>query len=305
MTAFSDNVIHSCAAIGLTMASTLLGTISDTTIWRCNNSGIALQGGDMYFDTVTLFGNTTQNITYSGAASATFYNATISGDTSFSTTNGITMGGGNTGGNLTFYNAAFSVVTGIKTAHTNDISFGNTATLTRILFINSVLGAATEISGQTSMSTNSIVASQKHDQTAGLHKSWKRTGTIMIDTTTTQSGGTSVKLTPLSATEKLSSSGINGGFKVAVASGQTCTPAVYVYEDGSYNGNRARLIVKRNDAMGITSDTVLDTATAASDAAWEQLTGTTGTVTDDGTLEFVVDCDGTAGNLFVDSFSVT
>lgn len=28
-------------------------------------------------------------------------------------------------------------------------------------------------------------------------------------------------------------------------------------------------------------------------------------VTDDGVLEFIVDCDGTAGSLFVDTFSAT
>ncbi len=112
-------------------------------------------------------------------------------------------------------------------------------------------------------------------------------------------------MTPNNASNKLESSGAFGGFKVAVANGATVTPTVYVYEDASYNWNRARLIVKRNDALGISADTVLDTATAASDAAWEWLTGTTAAVTDDGTLEFVVDCDGTAGNLFVDSFSVT
>jgi len=80
---------------------------------------------------------------------------------------------------------------------------------------------------------------------------------------------------------------------------------VYVYEDGTYNGNRARLIVKRNTALGITADTVLDTATVASDLAWEGLTGTTVAVTDNGTLEFTVYLDGTAGNLYVGSFSAT
>jgi hypothetical protein len=102
------------------------------------------------------------------------------------------------------------------------------------------------------------------------------------------------------ATEKLTSN----SFIRPVSSGATLTPIVYVYEDASYNGNRARLIVKRNDAIGITIDTVLDTATAASDGAWEQLTGTTIAATDNGCMEFVIDCDGTAGNLFVDDFTV-
>ena len=132
---------------------------------------------------------------------------------------------------------------------------------------------------------------------------WKKYGTITIETTTVQAGSRSMKMTPNNATNKLQSIGPYGGFKVAVASGQTCTPTVYVYEDASYNGARARLILLRNDALGITSDTVIDTATAASDAAWEALTGTTAAATDAGVMEFVVDCNGTSGNLIIDSFS--
>jgi hypothetical protein len=80
---------------------------------------------------------------------------------------------------------------------------------------------------------------------------------------------------------------------------------VYVYESGAYTGARARLFLKRNDALGITADTVIDTRTGAADAAWEQMTGTTAAASDDGVFEFVVDCDGTAGAVFVDSFTVT
>lgn len=71
-----------------------------------------------------------------------------------------------------------------------------------------------------------------------------------------------------------------------------------------YNGNQQRLIVKRNNAMGITADTVLATAAAAA-GTWEQLSGTTAAVTDDGVLEFVLDCDGTTGWVNVDDFSAT
>ncbi len=151
------------------------------------------------------------------------------------------------------------------------------------------------------MAAGGFVSNQKHDQTAGLHKTWFKYGTITIEGTTVHAGAQSFKMTPNNASNKLQS----GSFFIAVANGATLTPSVYVNEDGSYNGARARLIVKRNVPLGISADTVLDTATAASDGAWEQLTGTTAAVTDDGVLEFVVDCDGTAGNLFVDSFTVT
>jgi hypothetical protein len=64
------------------------------------------------------------------------------------------------------------------------------------------------------------------------------------------------------------------------------------------------LIVRKHPALGITADTVLDTHTAAA-GTWEQLTGTTATVTADGVLEFIVDCDGTAGWVNVDDWTVT
>jgi hypothetical protein len=202
-------------------------------------------------------------------------------------------------------NCDFSTVGGIKTACTNDISPAASAFIT-LQLTNTKLGGTTEVLTQANMSVTSIVSSQKNDQTAGQHKSWKKYGTLQTETGTVHAPGTiSLKMTPNNASNKLQSSGIFGGFKRTVANGQTCTPSIYVYEDATYNGARARLIVLRNDALGITADTVLDTATAASDAAWEELTGTTAAVTDSGTLEFIIDCDGTAGNLFVGSYSAT
>jgi hypothetical protein len=58
-----------------------------------------------------------------------------------------------------------------------------------------------------------------------------------------------------------------------------------------YQGAQPRLIVRRNDAIGITADTVLATASAAY-GTWEHLSGTTAAATDDGVIELVVDCDG-------------
>jgi hypothetical protein len=101
----------------------------------------------------------------------------------------------------------------------------------------------------------------------------------------------------------------SGPRAVAVDDGGTITINVYVRKsvagDGAaYNGNQPRLIVRKNLACGITSDTVLDTMTAAA-GSWEQLTGTTAAVDADGALEFVVDCDGTTGWINVDDWSVS
>jgi hypothetical protein len=62
--------------------------------------------------------------------------------------------------------------------------------------------------------------------------------------------------------------------------------------------------VKRNIIAGITDDTVLATASGGTDE-WLELTGTTATVSDDCVLEVYVDCDGTAGVVNVDDWSIT
>lgn len=298
-------VIHSNGSMGINH-SNVAGpcSIINTSIWRNSSYGI----GTTYvhgwtLTNVLIFGNATTNLN----AAYTFLgvimtDCTLAGDTSFATTNGYSSQTGATSVQMT--NCTFGVTSGIYVAHTTDLSLV-TYGFYQFYLNNCKLASATEFSSISTMAQKSIVSSQKHDQTAGLHKTWLPYGILTIETTTVQGGGTSLKMTPSSSTYKLESYGAQGGFKVIVGNGQTCTPTVYVYEDASYNGARARLIVKRNDAMGISADTVLDTATAASDAAWEALTGTTAAVTADGVLEFIVDCDGTAGNLFVDTFSAT
>lgn len=301
---FSGNTIHSCAG-SFILSTTTVGTISNTTIWGISSACFSPRSPDLYVDGMTVFGGASVNIQLdSSSGRIVFNNLVSSNDSIFNTAaSGISFVQGAPCAELVLLNCDFSTVSGTKTAHVNDIVISATQ-YARGLFINTKLGGTNEISGLSFLTPSSLFAAEKHDQTAGNHRMWKKYGNIAIETTTVHTGSQSVKLTPNNASNKLESSGPFGGFKVAVANGATVTPTVYVYEDGSYNGARARLIVKRNDALGITSDTVLDTATASSDAAWEALTGTTVSVTDDGTLEFVVDCDGTAGNLFVDSFSV-
>lgn len=307
---FSRNVTHSNLTYGIVMSSSILsGTISNTIIWRNNSSGINVTArqNDITLSNCVFFGNATSQINVTNAVvwNWIFYNCTFNGDSTFSTTSGYSHSNLNSHTFAKFISCNFGSASGILTTHSGQDFLIHTGSSYNIYFINTILASTTEVNVSSVMSTGSFFSSQKHDQTSNVHKIWKNYGIITIETTTVQAGTTSMKMTPNNASNKLQSIGPYGGFKVAVASGQTCTPSVYVYEDASYNGARARLIVLRNDAIGITADTVLDTATAASDAAWEQLTGTTITATDAGTMEFIIDCDGTAGNLFVDTFSAT
>jgi hypothetical protein len=176
-----------------------------------------------------------------------------------------------------------------------------------MILYNTTLGSTVEVESQTSFLSDGRVGSQKHDQTAGNHKTWRQYGTITIDTTAGlyRTSSPSERLTPNSASGKLKSA----VKRAAVANGGAITASVYVREsvvgDGTdYNGNRARLIVKANPAAGIAADTVLATATVSSEGAFELLSGTTAAVTDDAVLEVYVDCDGTTGWVNVDDWSV-
>ena len=85
-------------------------------------------------------------------------------------------------------------------------------------------------------------------------------------------------------------------------SGNTAAVTVKVRKNGSYAGDQPRLVVKANAAAGIPADVVLDTLSVGADT-WETLSGTTAAVDDDAILEFVVDCNGVAGDVFVDTWT--
>lgn len=305
----SGLVSHSGAFNGLSFTG-ITGTISTVAIWRMNATGLLvnISTTELTISSLTAFGNGTQNISWANPGGRlVLIDPVLSGDSTFATTNGISVASGCSVAELVIINGDFGTASGIKTAHTNDINVSACAgAFVRMFLSNTKLASAVEILTQGAMSPSSFIGAQKHDQTNGNHKTWKKGGTIDLETTITHTGGQSLRMLPISASVKLESSGAEGGFKVAVASGETITPSVYVRESAAYNGNRCRLIVKRNDAIGVTSDTVLATRSGASDALWEELTGTTIAATDDGVMEFVVDCDGTAatGYTYADSFTV-
>jgi hypothetical protein len=96
---------------------------------------------------------------------------------------------------------------------------------------------------------------------------------------------------------------------VAVASGNTTTIGCYVRcsaaPDTVYNGNRPRLMLKKNPSLGVDNDVVLATATVAANGAWELISGTTPSASANGSWEVYVDCDGTAGWVNCNDFEVS
>jgi acetyltransferase-like isoleucine patch superfamily enzyme len=300
---FSNNTVHSCAGSSVNGAINIGGTyvtLDNFSVWRNANTGLsAVAITSLAISNSTFFGNNNQNINIGSVQIAELQNVTSYSEASFATTNGILI---NSISNTRIFNSSFSPAG--KTAHSNDINVAGP--VVGINALDTVFGAATEVANQSTLdATYGYVTSSKHDQTTGSFKTWKRGGVITRDTTFFNTASPSERLTPTSASTKLPS----GPRLAAVDNGTTLTVSVYIRKsatgDGAaYNGNQPRLIVRRNDAVGITSDTVLATYSGGT-GSWAQIGGTTASVTDDGALEFYVDCDGTAGWINVDDWSVS
>lgn len=300
---------HSCASSGVSIEQIPIGTISNITAWRNNNDGLTIAdlGSDFVLDGIIVFGNVDSDIGVrrAGTVQACLHNPELKNITS------------NAGTTFTSP-IGLSCYTSYGQMRISDSSFGATTThstgdivCTRFMEVNcqnTLMASSTEVATQSTLAdSESFISSQKHDQTTGNHKMWMKYGTITIDTSIYDTTP-SVRMTPNNASNKLSTK--IRPFCVAVNSGGAVTVSVKVREsvvgDGTaYNGNRIRLMVKKNVAAGITADTLLATATVASVGAFETLSATTGTVTDDTILEFYPECDGTTGWINFDTWTAT
>lgn len=306
---WSGITIHSNAANSISFTgSGTSGTISTLTIWR-NGGGVTFTVAivDLILDTLVAFGNNGSNISLTSGSAIWLKNPTLNGDTSFATASGILTASAAELASLVIDNGDFSTVSGIKTAHTQDIAISIGPAAWNFVLRNTKLGATTEVANQSNLSNNGYIASEKHDQTAGNHKNWMRNGTLITDTTFFNNASPSMRMTPTSSTLKLESAPQFQGVKVAVANGATASISAYIRKsavgDGAaYNGNQPRLIQKANPALGQNSDVVLATYASAT-GSWNQISGTTSSATDDGCWEIVVDCDGTAGWINVDDLA--
>lgn len=144
----------------------------------------------------------------------------------------------------------------------------------------------------------------------GNHVTYFVAGQRMLDYVTpsvTLSDAPSEKLIPSSTSIKLRS----GSKYIALNKSESTTVSVYarksIIDDGSvYNGNDPRLILVRNPSMGVYNDVIIDTLSLSNDlsGSFVQLIGISPTVTDNGVLEYYVDCDGTTGWLNIDKWEV-
>lgn len=292
-------------------------TFSDFTAWICG-TGIqfAVQGGFIRcrFDNMKAYGNSTAGVDFNVAA----YECRGTGwDLAGLQANAVASGqavglklsvpAGGQAFEFELNNATLGSASGVYLTHsTTDVDFGTQGVsymqVYRLKLRNVKLGSGTEFTNTTYYANAaSFYSSEKHDQTAATHKRFVfDRGTVAYETTTYVTTPPSIKMTPTSATRKLNS----GIMRFPVLSGAARTIKARVRKDGSYNGNAPRLVMLMNSAVGVADDTVLDTLTVGANE-WEQLTGSTGSPTDDGVVECYVECDGTAGNIYVDEWEAT
>ncbi len=308
---FSGNQIHSNAIQGILISANCAGTIT-SDVWRHASKGISLTGSPpantpVILSSCNIFGNSPDNISIGGLINLTMISCTMNGDTTFGSTGGITFVGTFVG-KIAMYSCLSSVVSGIKTKCSNDILFSSSAQNCRITADNCIFNGTSVYGSNVSvLAVDSVfLQAQNFGQVSNDNRTYIGNGTTtagLIQSNASTVYGTNVlseQMTPASTTVKLVSQSIF----VECGSGKTATPVVQVQKNGTYNGNAPRLIVKRQDSMGVTSDTVLATFSASANT-WQGLTGTTVTSLQAGVFEFVIDCDGTAGSVFVGDATAT
>lgn len=310
---FSGNTCHSCASYGVAISNFFQGTLLTQTCYRnglygfyinCNSiAGAVLPANALTLKTAKCFGNASINYLVTGSALLILDNCTSNSDTTYTTATGLQVQASN---QVFMYSCNFSTASGILTACTNDLLFN---TVYGSVFADDCIFAGTNVysySATVNFQRTPIITAQNFGQTANDNRSyWANGGTTLsvIQTNTGTVYGTNTRseqMSPASSTYKFQSSSIF----VACPSGKAATPIVQVQKNGSYNGNAPRLILRRQDSMGVTADTVVATFSAAANT-WQALTGTTGAAPQDGVYEYIVDCDGTAGSVFVGDATAT
>lgn len=299
---WSNFYIHSCnngVSIGTTQDNNFF-TLENFQVQRCNNTGFLFNISSTCGLTISnsrIWGNASANLQISTSAAVRIVNSAIASQTGNTTPTGIISSAMS---RILCENCTFgSGFTGALTHTSQDIAFSNQGDGS-VLLRECVLSTAIEVG--TIVVDSAVVASVNHDQVAGARRVWSKRGLVSSDTAIARTGGVSMRMAPSSLTNKLE----YVFARTAVNTGTTPLVGIYVRKsvagDGAaYNGAQPRLIVRRNIALGIASDTVIATGVSAN-GTWELLSGNLPTLTGSGIVEIEVDCDGTAGWINIDDF---
>jgi hypothetical protein len=263
-------------------------SVGGFTVKGCNFFGNAVcnywfQGNDVFYQIPVTFDNCTGNST---TGNATTTNVQFDQKTHIIE-------------NFYFYSCDFDTASGVKNACTNDFTWGGPGTVSGVIAENCKFGATNILTGNANWNTLGQFGMQRLQQTDGTHRRYKKYGLILSNSGTVHSSNLSEELQPNNASNKLTSASMF----VPCTDGQTKNVSVWLRKNSSYAGAAPRVINKRQDSMGVNADTVVATFSAAADT-WQQQSFTTPAALEDGMFEFYVDCDGTAGSVFVDDWAV-
>jgi hypothetical protein len=309
----SNIIVHSNSGYGINFICHD-STINTLRCWHNGGPGLFLRTtANLTLNDVDLYGNNNDVSTNTAETSVNviFNNLKTSktalGASGYSIYIGTTLGGPAIVG-LVINNSQLSYVSGVRQARANDIYIASGYCE---IYLNKV-AIANAPYFSTTVRKKSSIRFQHYNQSAGDNRTYIYNGTgttgsiIQTDTSYFRTAAPSVKMTPTSATIKLGETNV---MKIPVASGANPTITCYVRQSAAFNGT-TRLVVKRNDAIGITADTVLATYAGGNDVDtppgnFNTLSGQPGAVSADGVLEVYVDCDGTAGYINVDDWNVS
>lgn len=310
---FARNVFHGGGSSNSISLKGAVGFVFDTlSCWRNTGSLLVAEttaGGhvsDLRFLSCTFFGNGTASVLHSTAVNVAenvlFRSCNFNGDSTFSTPIGVSINGCRVCRGWRFESCNFGVASGILVTHsTADISIGAYC-LFDITTSKTKLSSGTPIASISNGQGRSAFHHQRLGDVANADSSvYPQLGTVQKDTTTYKTASPSLAMLPTLAVSsfKLESK----RFRRRVTSGSSITVAVYVQKNGSYNGNAPRLRVAQNSAGGIAEATLATHSAGAS--TWQQISGSVGPVAETCYLEFFVDCDGSAGQVNVDDWSIT
>jgi hypothetical protein len=266
----SNCSFYSNNTIGLYMTSVVGVSVSNFLFWRNNTYGIQFiqttpynRNNILLFDGCYFFGNTLTSINYIGAPIRT----------KIYFTNSFFYGGTTLVQPQHFANTIANPA--IDTFYYSNCYFGYSDTsLTSSPFSTSALSAPyasvykifnncyfntieTTTTAQTGYNIFGGFRSLNHNGVTASNREWNQNGLITTDPTIFLSSNKSIRLTPNSATIKLTSHLV----RVPVKIGTTCTISVNVREsitaDGAvYNGNAPRLMYVFNPILGNNTETI-------------------------------------------------
>ena len=314
----SNTAVVCTTGFSIALANVSSFTITDMKAYHCTTSGIALSSArNITFASCETHGNTTNGVILSAGGTGfnvgiRFIDLLTGSTTGFTQANGVATGATSNFDTI-FQDTVFSASGSGKEPNTTEVLFtaGTFGNICEVKFTNPTKQSIAITS--TAVPTGSTLDQQSHISFSRINGTTDGTGDYTVtaygrleyDSSVYHTAAPSLKVTSLYGTSslKMQSAPAKHRQRIAVASGATITASVWTRTSAAYDGNQPRLMVTANAAAGIDNDTALDTMTVGT-ATWEQLSGTTATVADDCVLEFYVDCDGTAGYVNVDDWTL-